>query len=74
MSGALPAIDVIAIAPEILRIRNADESAESDTDNPRGFGEIAFAQRAHYRLACLRRHHVGSTRHHRMLPSRALLY
>jgi hypothetical protein len=73
VGGALLAVDVVAIVPEILRIGNADEGAESETDNARGFRQVAFIERAYHRLARLRP--IGSTRHHRTLPfSRAALY
>ena len=75
VGGAVPAVDVVAIVPEILRIGNADEGTKSETDDARGFRQVAFIERAHHRLARLRRRHIGSTRYHRTLSfSRAALY
>ena len=75
VGGVVPAIDVVTIVPEILRIGNADEGTKSETDDARRFREVAFIERAHHRLARLRRRHIGGTRHHRTLSfSRAALY
>src|SRR4029077_12807278 len=67
VGGVVPAVDVIAIVPEILRIGNADEGTKSETDDARRFREVAFIERAHHRLALLNPSLIGGKRHHRTL-------
>ena len=75
VGGVVPAIDVVTIVPEILRIGNADEGTKSETDDARGFRQVAFIERTHHRLARFCCRPIGRTRHHRTLSvSRAALY